>query len=113
MPDAKKSEVKWEIAPGFKEAWKHYSKLYPSIKEAMTEFNKCKRDTPPRQLPKKMKDHKLGGPLKEFMDCHLDEDVILIYKNKSGGAIKLLLICQHKDLEGPRAKDLAKRLAKA
>jgi len=32
-----------------------------------------------------MNDHKLGGPLKEYMECHLDGDVLLIYKPLHGG----------------------------
>ena len=75
----------------------------------MAEFNRCKRATPAEQLPGKMKDHKLDGPLRGFMDCHLDDDVILIYKPIANGAIKLLLICEHADIKGKRAAVTIKR----
>ncbi len=44
------------------------------------------------------------------MECHLDDDVLLIYKPMPGGAIKLLRVCTHADLKGPKAKVLAKQL---
>jgi hypothetical protein len=74
------------------------------------EFDRCKRAIPPQPLPGKMNDHKLGGPLKDFMECHLDDDVLLIYKPLPGGSIKLLRVCTHADLKGPKAKVLAKQL---
>jgi mRNA-degrading endonuclease YafQ of YafQ-DinJ toxin-antitoxin module len=57
-----------------------------------------------------MKDHKLDGPLKGYMECHLDGDVLLIYKPIARGAVKLFRICTHADLRGPKAKILAKQL---
>jgi mRNA interferase YafQ len=83
--EEKKPEVKWELAPGFKASWKKYIIEYPEIKVAMTEFDHCKRATPPTQLPGKMEDHKLDGPLKGFYDCHLAPDAILIYKPLPNG----------------------------
>jgi mRNA-degrading endonuclease YafQ of YafQ-DinJ toxin-antitoxin module len=50
-----------------------------------------------------MVDHKLGGPLKGYMDCHLDADVVLIYKPLPHGAI-------NSQLKGQKAKVLAKLL---
>ena len=106
-----KPEVEWEATQEFKDSWKTFLAAFPQIKAAMTEFNRCKRATPPSQLPAKMSDHKLDGPLKGYMDCHLDNDVILIYKPMAHGAIKLLIVCQHKDLTGPRAKTLKKKIS--
>jgi mRNA-degrading endonuclease YafQ of YafQ-DinJ toxin-antitoxin module len=110
MTQPERRELKWILAPGFRESWKKYLKDNPEIKAAMTEFDRCKRAIPPKQLPGKMKDHKLDGPLKGFMDCHLADDVILIYKPLPSGAYKLFLLCEHSDLKGPRAKNLVKRL---
>ena len=98
MPGPEKREVKWEAAPGFKESWKKYKNA--EIAESMTEFNRCKRSNPPKRLPGRMQDHKLDGPLKGFMDCHLADDVILIYKPIGKGAIKLFVLCEHADLKG-------------
>jgi mRNA-degrading endonuclease YafQ of YafQ-DinJ toxin-antitoxin module len=57
-----------------------------------------------------MKDHKLDGALKGYYDCHLDDDVILIYKPLGKGAYKLITVCDHSDLRGPKAKVLAGKL---
>jgi mRNA-degrading endonuclease YafQ of YafQ-DinJ toxin-antitoxin module len=93
MPDPKPvpPEIRWEVREGFKQSYRKYLREHPRIREAMSEFNKCKRANPPQRLPGKMNDHKLGGPLKGFMDCHLNGDVILIYKPIANGAIRLLL----------------------
>lgn len=110
MSEPEKREVKWEVAEGFKLSYKKYLKIYPGIKDAMAEFNRCKRAKPPQQLPGKMKDHKLDGPLKGYMDCHLADDVILLYKSLPNGAIKLLLVCEHADIKGKRAGTTLRRL---
>jgi addiction module RelE/StbE family toxin len=104
----KRNDVDWPLALGFKASWKQFKT--DAISEAMTEFDRCKRSNPPRPLPAKMKDHKLDGPLKGVMECHLADDVLLIYKPIAGGAIKLLRVCTHADLKGPKAKTLAKIL---
>jgi mRNA-degrading endonuclease YafQ of YafQ-DinJ toxin-antitoxin module len=110
MVEPKKGEAEWELAPGFKDSWKKHLTKNHEIKAAMTEFDRCKRAVPPTQLPGKMADHKLDGPLKGFMDCHLAQDVILIYKPIAKGAIKLFLLCDHDDLKGVKAKALLRRL---
>jgi addiction module RelE/StbE family toxin len=107
---AKPNEEEWALALGFKESWQKFKT--PALSEAMTVFNRLKRAIPPEPLPAKMHDHKLDGPLKGFMECHLDDDVLLIYKPLGRGAIKLLRICTHSDLRGPKAKVLAKLLKK-
>src|SRR5215210_5509987 len=110
MTDApKRNNQKWPQATGFKDAWKRFKS--ERISDAMTEFDRCKRSVPPKALPGKMNDHKLDGPLKGFMECHLDDDVLLIYKPVPGGAIKLLRVCTHADLKGPKGKVLARHIA--
>jgi addiction module RelE/StbE family toxin len=112
MPDPKReekpprNEEKWLLAPGFRESWKRFKT--EAISDAMTTFDRCKRSMEP--LPGGMKDHNLGGPLKGFSECHLADDVLLIYKPAPKGAIKLFRVCTHADLKGPKAKALAKQL---
>ena len=100
-------EAKWEVAEGFRDSYKRYLASNPEIKGAMAEFNRCKRLIPPTRLPGKMKEHKLDGPLKGLYDCHLSSDVILIYEPLEGGVYKLLKVCEHADLKGPKAKILS------
>ena len=104
----KRNDVDWVQAAGFKDSWQKVKT--DAISEAMTAFDRCKRAIPPEPLPAKMNDHKLDGPLKGFMECHLADDALLIYKPIAGGAIKLLRVCTHADLKGPKAKVLAKQL---
>jgi addiction module RelE/StbE family toxin len=86
MPEApKRNEEAWTLALGFKDSWAKYKT--EAISEAMTAFDRCKRAIPPEPLPAKMHDHKLDGPFKGYMECHLDDDVLLIYKPVAGGTI--------------------------
>ncbi|TGS15894.1 type II toxin-antitoxin system mRNA interferase toxin, RelE/StbE family [Mesorhizobium sp. M2E.F.Ca.ET.209.01.1.1] len=106
--EPKRNGIKWELASGFKDSWvKHKS---DAVSAAMGTFDLCKRSIPPAPLPATMKDHKLSGPLKDYYECHLDGDVLLIYKPIAGGAIKLLRVCTHDDISGPRGAALAKIL---
>jgi addiction module RelE/StbE family toxin len=106
----KQNETQWPSAVGFKDSWKKFKSEV--LKEAMRTFNDCKRSIPPKPLPRGMKDHKLDGPLREYMECHLEGDALLIYKPLAGGAIKLLRVCTHDDLKGAKGKALAAALKK-
>jgi addiction module RelE/StbE family toxin len=109
MPEApKRNDEEWPLAQGFRDSWQRFKT--DVVSDAMTTFDRCKRVVPPEPLPAKMNDHKLDGPLKGFMECHLDDDVLLIYKPMPAGVIKLLRVCTHADLKGPKAKVLAKQL---
>jgi mRNA interferase YafQ len=104
------NEEEWLLAPGFKASWKRFKT--DVVSDAMTEFDRCKRAVPPKALPGKMNDHNLTGPLKGFSECHLDDDVLLIYKPAAKGAIKLFRVCTHADIKGTKQKILAKQLKK-
>jgi len=103
-----RNKEKWLLAAGFKKSWQKFKT--DALCEAMATFDRCKRAIPPEPLPAKMKDHNLKGPLKGFSECHLDDDALLIYKPAPKGAIKLFRVCTHDDLDGPKAKVLAKVL---
>ena|SRR5581483_9398273 len=97
------------VAQGFKEEYQAAKASNSDIQGNLTIFNKYKREVPPKALPAEMKDHKLSGRLKAYRECHLAPDVLLLYKSK-GGTFKLLGICNHADLHGPKEKALAKKL---
>lgn len=108
--EPRRNNSQWQLAAGFKDSWnKHKS---TSVSDAMTVFDRSKRSIPPSALPSGMKDHKLEGALKDYRECHLDGDVLLIYKPLSGGAVKLLRVCTHDDIAGPRGTALAAILKK-
>ena len=43
-------------------------------------------------------DHALNGPWKDFRDCHLDADMVLIYHKPATGALELVRLGSHDDL---------------
>jgi addiction module RelE/StbE family toxin len=73
----------------------------------MKAFIGAKTKIPPDQLPGKMRDHVLDGALKGIRECHLAADVLLLYTHKND-VVRQLYICQHEDLYGNRAKQIAK-----
>jgi mRNA interferase YafQ len=103
-------QIQWQAAKGFKTSWTQVRS--PALTEAMKTFNECKRENPPRALPRGMRDHKLSGALKEYRECHLDGDILLIYRPLANGAIKLMRVCNHDSIAGPRSQALADALKK-
>ena len=79
-----------------------------AIKNILLFFD-YKATRPPTPLPRGMSDYQLHGKLKWVQHCHLDNDVVLFYQHK-GNIVKLLLIGKHKDTEGKRQQQTAKKL---
>jgi addiction module RelE/StbE family toxin len=104
-------KVKVAVSSAFRPTWRKYLKAHPRIKRTLTEFNEAKRKIPPARLSDKMKDHVLGGNLKGIRECHLDNDVLLLYTH-ADDVVHLLLVCNHDDIKGDRAKELSKLISK-
>lgn len=83
-------------------------KIHPEIQDAIETFNKQKKEIPAGRLPKSMKDHKLDGNLRDYRECHLAPDVLLIYTHEED-VIDMIDICTHTDITGPREKQAAAR----
>jgi len=49
-------------------------------------------------LPKKYRDHPLAGEWKDYRDCHLRPDLILIYRKPDGETLQLVRLGSHSDL---------------
>jgi mRNA-degrading endonuclease YafQ of YafQ-DinJ toxin-antitoxin module len=92
-----------------KQQFKDLKGEFPGIVDTIKTFNTNKRIIPPRRLPGEMHDHKLDGNLKGIGECHLADDVLLLYEHKKD-VVSMLYICRHDDLYGKRAKQLATRL---
>lgn len=108
MKPPKERKIKFAVSPVYRESWSKYRHL----KDALTVFNEAKRKIPPERLPDKMKDHVLIGPLKGIRECHLDDDVLLLYTHKDD-LVHLLLVCGHSDIKGTKAKVIAKLIRSA
>jgi len=101
--------VKFVPAPGIKESFRKLKKTNPEIKDSMTLFNQYKKEIPPLSLPLSMKDHRLNPPLNDYRECHLSDDILLLYTHK-GNVVTLLKICNHDDIHGKRGQNLQKTL---
>jgi len=54
-------------------------------------------DTP---LPDKNHDHELGGDWRDFRECHLKPDLLLIYRKSNGEVLQLVRLGSHSELFG-------------
>jgi addiction module RelE/StbE family toxin len=81
----------------FQRAYPTYLAKSPKIREKLEDFKHFKEQRPPRSLPASFKDHFLKGRLQGFRECHLDEDIILIYTDKSD-IVRFIAICDHDEL---------------
>jgi len=75
-------EVQVVPASRLREQYKAFKRQFPEIAETIKIFNEYKRIIPPRALPTKMKDHVLKGDLDGIRECHLADDVLLLYTHK-------------------------------
>ena len=50
------------------------------------------------ELPEKYRDHQLTGELKEFRDCHIKPDLVLIYR-KYDDVLQLVRLGTHSELD--------------
>lgn len=51
-----------------------------------------------KMLPKHYCDHPLSGNWKEFRDCHIKPDIILIYKKTGKAVLELIRLGSHSQL---------------
>jgi mRNA-degrading endonuclease YafQ of YafQ-DinJ toxin-antitoxin module len=83
----------------------------PDVRERLTRFIGIKLPNPLSNTALAGKhDRPFTGPLVGFWHCHLAADLILIYRLQDR-CVQLVLLCQHADIEGKRAKTIAKKLA--
>ena len=58
-------------------------------------FTLLASDTP---LPPKYVDHPLRGEWKDFRDCHIKTDLVLIYRKSGGDVLQLVRLGSHSEL---------------
>ena len=51
-----------------------------------------------KSLPAAFADHSLMGEWKDFRDCHVRPDLILIYRKKGKSILQLARLCSHSNL---------------
>lgn len=75
-----------------RDAKKHYLSL---ITPSWTEVIYCLCNDLP--VPARYKDHQLTGNLKDFRDCHIKPDLVLLYR-KTDDALELVRLGSHSEL---------------
>lgn len=96
-PPASATAVKFKAAPGLKAQYRAQLDLHPEIAKTIKTFNTRKRADPPVALPKRMSDHALKGKLAGIRECHLADDVLLLYTHRDA-LLKMIYICTHAEL---------------
>lgn len=82
MPPPVNREADIIPSPAIKRSYRDHLAQFPKIAATIAIFNKNKRFIPPVRLPPEMKDHVLQGKLAGVRECHLDDDVLLLYTHK-------------------------------
>ena len=105
MAQQPRRRVKVFVKAGFKRSYDELRENEPAIQQKLTIFNHNKREIPPRDLPPNMQDHGLTGNLAGVRECHLGQDVLLLYTHKDD-VVTLLRVCRHSDLHEMTARRL-------
>ena len=71
---------------------RHGKKLDALLMEAV---NMLAADTP---LPRRYFDHPLAGEWKDYRDCHIRPDLVLIYGKPDAGNLELVRLGSHSEL---------------
>ena len=69
----------------------------PGIEKKLKLFKEFKTQRPPKPLPAGFYDHALRGKLAGFRECHLDQNVLLLYTDKHD-MVTLMVVCNHDSL---------------
>lgn len=51
-----------------------------------------------KSLPNRFHDHQLSGSLKDFRDCHIKPDLILLYRKPDNDTLELVRLASHSEL---------------
>ncbi|WP_439242979.1 type II toxin-antitoxin system YafQ family toxin [Lonepinella sp. BR2474] len=78
----------------FKKDLKKYATVFFSSE--WHEISTCLLNGEP--MPAKYRDHQLKGNLKEFRDCHLSFDLVLLYKIADDNVVELHRVGTHEEL---------------
>ncbi len=89
--------AKFVVSPAFRSSYQEHLAKFPNLEEKLILFKEFKQLRPPKRLPAGFRDHTLSGELAGFRECHLGDDILLIYLDKKD-VVTLLVICRHDDL---------------
>lgn len=85
----------------FKKDFKRICKDMEKVKMLFSIVDKLVND---EEIPAENKPHPLKGEWKDFMECHIGDDYLLIWYDKEQDTIKLIRLGSHSELFGKGRK---------
>lgn len=85
----------------FKKDFKRFCKYEEKVKTLFSIIEKLQKG---ESLPPEFKPHSLKGEWKQYMECHIDDDYLLIWFDKDENIVKLIRLGSHSELFGKRRK---------
>ena len=85
----------------FKKDFKRFCKDTEKVETLRQIVDKLKKGEP---IPRDYKPHLLKGEWKNFMECHIDDDYLLIWLDEEENMIRLVRLGSHSELFGKRRK---------
>ena len=85
----------------FKKDFKRFAKDVEKVKTLMSIVEKLERG---EFIPDEFYPHPLKGEWKNYMECHIDDDYLLIWVDKEKSIVRLVRLGSHSELFGKRKK---------
>lgn len=85
----------------FKKDFKRFAKDVEKVKTLMSIVEKLERG---EFIPDEFYPHPLKGEWKNYMECHIDDDYLLIWFDKEESIVRLVRLGSHSELFGRRKK---------
>lgn len=85
----------------FKKDFKRFAKDVEKVKTLMSIVEKLERG---EFIPDEFHPHPLKGEWKNYMECHIDDDYLLIWFDKEESIVRLVRLGSHSELFGKRKK---------
>lgn len=85
----------------FKKDFKRFAKDVEKVKTLMSIVEKLERG---EFIPDEFYPHPLKGEWKNYMECHIDDDYLLIWFDKEESIVRLVRLDSHSELFGKRKK---------
>ena len=85
----------------FKKDFKRFAKDVEKVKTLMSIVEKLERG---EFIPDEFYPHPLKGEWKNYMECHIDDDYLLIWFDKEDSIVRLVRLGSHSELFGKRKK---------
>jgi len=85
----------------FKKDFKRFCKNMEKVETLRGIVDILKKGEP---IPKEYKPHQLQGEWNNFMECHIDDNYLLIWFDREGDVIRLVRLGSHSELFGKRRK---------